>query len=55
VTTTDVTESGEQSEAAPVLRRTMSLRDLVLFNLVAVLSLRWLNTSAKSGPSSLVL
>ena len=33
----------------------MSLRDLVLFNLVAVLSLRWLNTSAKSGPSSLVL
>ena len=33
----------------------MSLRDLVLFNVVAVLSLRWLNTSAKSGPSSLVL
>ncbi|HTD59623.1 MAG TPA: APC family permease [Gemmatimonadaceae bacterium] len=47
--------SGERSEATPVLRRTMSLRDLVLFNLVAVLSLRWLNTSAKSGPSSLVL
>jgi glutamate:GABA antiporter len=33
----------------------MSLRDLVLFNLVAVLSLRWLNTAAKSGPSSIVL
>jgi glutamate:GABA antiporter len=49
--------SGERGEAAPapVLRRTMSLRDLVLFNLVAVLSLRWLNTAAKSGPSSLVL
>jgi amino acid transporter len=42
---------------APIvgLKRTMSLRDLVLFNLVAVLSLRWLNTAAKSGPSSLVL
>jgi amino acid transporter len=55
MTTGDVTVSAERSEGAPVLRRTMSLRDLVLFNLVAVLSLRWLNTSAKSGPSSLVL
>lgn len=39
----------------PELKRTMSLRDLVLFNLVAVLSLRWLNTASHSGPSSLVL
>jgi amino acid transporter len=40
---------------APELKRTMSLRDLVLFNLVAVLSLRWLNTASASGPSSVVL
>src|SRR5579862_8051081 len=39
----------------PELKRTMSLRDLVLFNLAAVLSLRWLNTAARSGPSSLTL
>jgi glutamate:GABA antiporter len=37
------------------LKRTMGTRDLVLFNLVAVIGLRWLATSAKSGPSSLTL
>ncbi len=37
------------------LKRTMNMRDLVLFNLVAVIGLRWLNTAAKSGPSSIVL
>jgi amino acid transporter len=37
------------------LKRTMGLRDLVLFNLVAVIGLRWLATSAKSGPSALTL
>jgi len=42
--------------ATPVaLARAMGTRDLVLFNLVAVIGLRWLATSAKSGPSSLVL
>jgi amino acid transporter len=40
---------------APALRRTLTLRDLVLFNIVAVLSIRWLATSAAAGPSSLVL
>src|SRR4051812_26385969 len=38
-----------------VLPRTMGLRDLVLFNLVAVVGLRWLATAGKTGPSSLVL
>ncbi len=33
----------------------MGLRDLVLFNVVAVLSLRWLATSAAAGPSALTL
>src|SRR5215208_6558504 len=33
----------------------LTLRDLVLFNIVAVLSLRWTATAAAAGPSSLVL
>lgn len=37
------------------LRRVLTLRDLVLFNLVAVLGLRWLATSAKAGPAAIVL
>ncbi len=41
--------------AAPVLPRAMGLRDLVLFNVVAVLSLRWFATAAAAGPSSLTL
>ena len=31
------------------------MRDLVLFNLVAVVGLRWLATAAKAGPSALAL
>ncbi len=45
---TDGTEGGE-------LRRALGLRDLVLFNLVAVVGLRWLATAAKAGPSALAL
>jgi len=41
--------------APPELARTLTLRDLVLLNVVAVLSIRWLATSAAAGPSSLVL
>ncbi len=36
-----------------VLPRALGLRDLVLFNIVAVLSLRWFATAAAAGPSSL--
>ncbi len=44
------------ASSSPVeLRRALSLRDLVLFNLVAVIGLRWLATAAKSGPSALTL
>ena len=39
----------------PVLARNLGLRDLVLFNLVAVVGLRWLATAAKAGPSALAL
>jgi glutamate:GABA antiporter len=38
-----------------MLKRVLTLRDLVLFNLVAVIGLRWLATSAKAGPAALVL
>jgi amino acid transporter len=37
------------------LRRVLTVRDLVLFNLVAIIGLRHLATSGKAGPSSLVL
>ncbi|HEY7505456.1 MAG TPA: APC family permease [Gemmatimonadales bacterium] len=48
------TASAPASEA-PVhqLPRAMGLRDLVLFNIVAVLSLRWLATAAAAGASSI--
>ncbi|MEO8334947.1 MAG: APC family permease [bacterium] len=37
------------------LQRRLGLRDLVLFNLVAVVGLRWLATAAKAGPSAIAL
>ena len=40
---------------APALARRLTLRDVVLLNIVAVISLRWLATSAATGPSALVL
>jgi amino acid transporter len=39
----------------PQLRRTIGLWDLVLFNLTAVIGLRWIATAAKTGPYSLTL
>jgi amino acid transporter len=41
--------------ARPALPRALGLRDMVLFNIVAVLSLRWFATAAAAGPSSLTL
>lgn len=43
------------TEERTELHRTLGLRDLVLFNLVAVVGLRWLATAAKAGPSALAL
>jgi len=40
---------------APVLQRTLGLRDMVLFNVVAVVSIRWLATSAATGVGALTL
>jgi glutamate:GABA antiporter len=42
--------------SSPVgLERRLNLRDLVLFNLVAVLNISWVATAAKAGPSSITL
>jgi glutamate:GABA antiporter len=45
----------ENRPPTPQLVRALKLRDLVLFNLVAVLGLRHLATSAEFGPSALVV
>lgn len=45
----------ETTHARPQLVRALKLRDLVLFNLVAVLGLRHLGTTAKFGPGSLLM
>jgi len=45
----------ERTKTAPKLVRALKLRDLVLFNLVAVLGLRHLGTTARFGPGSLLM
>src|SRR3954449_7449547 len=47
--------STESPTAHVQLPRVLTLRDLVLFNIVAVLSLRWTATAAAAGPSSLTM
>src|SRR5262245_38020928 len=37
------------------LPRVMRLRDVVLFNVTAIVGLRWLTTAAQFGPASLLL
>lgn len=39
----------------PGLRRVLGTRDLVLFNIAAIVALRWLSMAAQVGPSSLLL
>lgn len=43
------------SHAAPSLPRVMTLRDVVLFNITAIVGLRWLTTASAFGPASLLL
>ena len=45
----------ETTQTTPKLVRALKLRDLILFNLVAVLGLRHLGTTAKFGPGSLLM
>ncbi len=47
---TEVTASGEAG-----LRRVLGTWDLVLFNIAAMVALRWLSMAAQVGPSSLTL
>src|SRR5262245_29268736 len=52
-----MSDSARPEGSAPEtsLRRALGLRDLVLFNVVAVMGLRWLATSARTGPSAITL
>lgn len=43
------------SHAALSLPRVMTLRDVVLFNITAIVGLRWLTTASAFGPASLLL
>lgn len=43
------------TENAPDLRRVLGTWDLVLFNIAAIVALRWLSMAAQVGPSSLLL
>ncbi|MBE1162218.1 APC family permease [Dyella acidiphila] len=43
------------AESQPALRRVLGSWDLVLFNIAAIVALRWLSMAAQIGPSSLVL
>lgn len=45
----------QTTKTPPKLVRALKLRDLILFNLVAVLGLRHLGTTAKFGPGSLLM
>src|SRR3982751_151188 len=40
---------------APELERRLTLRDLVLFNFVAIIGIQWVATAAKAGPGSITL
>jgi len=42
-------------DSSPQLERRLVLRDLVLFNLVAILGIPWVATAAKAGPGSITL
>jgi hypothetical protein len=41
--------------ASPALKRGIKFRDLVLFYIVVVLSIRWTATAAAAGPSILLV
>jgi glutamate:GABA antiporter len=44
-----------QTTTEPVLRKELCLRDLVLFNLAALISTRWISVAAHVGPGTIVL
>src|ERR1700761_8746282 len=48
-------ETGIDRERQPQLKRELGFRDLALFYIVSLLSLRWIATAAASGPSSIIV
>ncbi len=46
---------GSGEENAAILRRELRLRDLVFFDICAIISLRWVAAAAHAGPGSFVL
>ncbi len=46
---------GSEDTAGAALKRELGLRDLVLFNIAAVVGIRWLAAAAHTGPGSLSL
>lgn len=52
---TDAEARAPGAVSAPGLVRGLTLRDMVLFHVVAVVSLRWLATASAAGPSSITL
>ena len=42
-------------DSSPQLERRLTLRDLVLFNFVAIIGISWVATAAKAGPGSITL
>jgi amino acid transporter len=51
----DGTKQGEATHDSAGLKRELGFRDLTLFYIVSLLSLRWIATAAASGPSSIVV
>jgi glutamate:GABA antiporter len=49
------TAPAETAPVHPTLPRALGLRDMVLFNVVAIVSLRWFATAGAAGPSSITL
>jgi amino acid transporter len=50
-----VVQTPEMPATEPVLRKELGLRDLVLFNLAALISTRWISVAAHVGPGTIVL
>jgi amino acid transporter len=54
-TSTDHLRSDAEPDAPPQPKRVLGFRDLVMFYVVATLSLRWIAVAASAGPSSIVI
>ena len=50
-----VSRKQEESDTPPRPKRVLGFRDLVMFYVVATLSLRWIPVAASAGPSSLII